>query len=354
MTTDTKWFICENIRLELLQSIKEGYETIFTKLFAFYESLYQATNDQWAKAIIVSSQAEFYFKVDYHFEQMQKVFDELETNRVIDDPMWPKVEFENSRHEINCSKGQHTTRLGELAVGMAVEPETSDLPDFGGQFLALLQEDVFDAVMARDTGVLEVVLPNYTAAVLLAVRKGYDSSLPLTDPRAPSIALHAFAELMDLVELFGLAKIVSEFHNDANLWLVFETQWDKTVKAMDDNFLARIASLNGLANSGMQTEAHYDLRFRWRRSIETLLETAPVERRMPAYRGRAIPMEEVIPTHSSPLVRAFTPEDRLGLSHVNGIAVMMVEVIRGNLPENRAQLPYNERVLVDRLERVNR
>lgn len=104
----------------------------------------------------------------------------------------------------------------------------------------------------------------------------------------------------------------------------------------------------------MHSEAHYDLRFRWRRNIEILLETAPVERRMPAYRGRAIPMEEVIPTHSSPLIRALTPDDRLGLSDVNGIAVMMVEVIRCNIPEDRAQLPYNERNLVDRLERVNR
>lgn len=353
-TISANWYIREKIRLELLRSLKEDYETLFTKLFEFYEGLYQATEDQWGKAIIISGQAEFYFKVDYHFDQMRNAFDELETNRVIEDPMWPKVEFDKCRQDIVRSKRQHTIRLGELAVRMAVEPQTNDLPDFGGQFLALLQEDVFNAVLKRDQNVLEKVLPNYTASVLLAVRNGYESDLPLTDPRAPSIALHAFAELMDLVEVFGLTKIVSEFHNDADLWQLFATQWDKTVKAMDDNFLARIASLNSLANTGMQSEAHYDLRFRWRRSIEILLETAPVERRMPAYRGRAIPIEEVVPTHSSPLIRALTPQGRMGLSDVNGIAVMMIEVIRGNLPNDGAQLAYNERNLVNRLERVSR
>lgn len=348
------WYICEKIRLELLQSIKAGHETLFNKLLAFYESLYQAASDKWGKAIIISGQAELFYKIDFHYGKMKKVLDKLEDNRVIDDLMWPKVEFENSLQEITHAKREHTARLGELAVIMAVEPDTNDLPDFGGQFLALLQEDIFKAALERDIGVLKEVLPNYAAAVLLVVRNGYNSDLPFTDPRAPSIALQAYAELMDLVEIFGLAKIISEFHNAPDLWRVFETQWQTIVSTLDDKFLSRIASLNSLANTGMHSEAHYDLRFRWRRNIEILLETAPVERRMPAYRGRAIPMEEVIPTHSSPLIRALTPEDRLGLSDVNGIAVMMVEVIRCNLPEDRAQLPYNERNLVDRLERVNR
>ena len=233
-----------------------------------------------------------------------------------------------------------------------MESRPDDLPDFGGQFLALLQEDVFEAILNRNRSVLEAALPGYVAAVLFAVRTGYDSDLPPTDPRVPNIALHAFAELMDLVEIFGLAKIVSEFHGDDALWQVFDSQWQSLVSSPDTNFLPRIASLNALANGGMQMEAHYDLRFRWRRKVEVLLEGAPIERQIPAAHGRAFPMEETVPTHVSPLIRALTPTQRLGLNSVDGIAVMMVQVIRNQLPAVDGRLPYNERNLADRLERV--
>ena len=284
---------------------------------------------------------------------MKEALQSLHGNKVIEDLMWPKFEFENCIEDIKLAKRLHTSRLAEIGIALALEPRPQDLPDFSGQFLALLQEDVFDAIFEADTDCLGDVLPGYVAAVLFSVRSGYDSDLPLTDPRVPGIALQAFAELMDLVEIFGLAKIVSEFHENHALWQVFDSQWKAMTALPGTNLLSKIASLNGLANRAMQMESHSDLRFRWRRNVEILLEDAPVDRRMHSSRDHSFLDEEIVPTHVSPLIRALTRTRGGGLNRVNGIAVMMVEVIRKDLPVVAERLPYNERSLMDRLERVS-
>ena len=103
------WYICDRIRLELMRSVKDSFDTLFAKLFSFYEKLYDVASDPWAKAIIVSGQAEFHFKADSHFGQMKGALKSLDDNKAIEDLMWPKFEFDASMEDIKTAKRQHTS-----------------------------------------------------------------------------------------------------------------------------------------------------------------------------------------------------------------------------------------------------
>ena len=102
-------------------------------------------------------------------------------------------------------------------------------PDFAGKFLHFSGEGLFDSLLRNDTDFLQNVFSNYLFGSLLMYKKLILQNTSV-DFRVQQEFRIAMSVLLDLMDISGYAKLMTDYHGNEKLWNTVTVIWDSRVE----------------------------------------------------------------------------------------------------------------------------
>jgi len=276
----------------------------------------------WLAAAIMSSEWEYWHKVDDQIDIWPEKWSDLSTNRRIEGLPWSEFDADSMRSDSKYRQHELLKVMSHQGMLLALLDRPEGYPDYSGQFLHTAGEVALDALITNDGSLLESVFGPYLHGCLMR----FDSLRPKganTDWRAQQDFKIAAAALLDVIDLSGYAKLLSEFHRNNALWEIVTKEWDAYLaKTREQSPLPLLAVAIAFTEAGFEIPHRAVLRTTWQQKVDRQLATVP---RHEEYHRGSLSSETVI-GHDSALIRFFA-QGRYGSLH-DGIDVFIAYYLR--------------------------
>lgn len=305
----------------------------------------------WLAAAFMSREWEYWHKVDSQIDIWQEKWPDLSGNRRIEGLPWAEFDATSLRSDSKQRQRELLKLMSQQGMLLALLKRPEGYPDYAGQFLHTCGEVALDALLTNDGSLLESVFGPYLHGCLLR----FDSLRPKgvnADWRAQQDFKIAAAAILDVINVSGYAKLLSEFHRDNALWEVVTKEWDAYLtKSREQSPLPLLAIAIAFTEAGFELPHRAVLRTTWQQKIEHKLRVVP--RHEVFHRGSLA--SDIVIDHESGLIRLFAQEP-YGSFH-DGIDVFIAYYLRGT--EGGADLDFgirrrDLREAIEREERENR
>ena len=322
------WYLQELI-------IQKEAENLRTIMICFSEnacSLYRqwietSTQHPWLKAVIISTELEYWNKFDYHIRIMNELWNDLNSDRRVEDLPWPSLNIDELIEKCRQRDKELLKLISEESVLLSLTSRPDSYPDFAGQFLHTVGEALFSAMCRNDCNTVETLFKRYFGGSLLQ----YENLCPKeegTDWQTQNNLKIAAAPLLDLMDISGYACLLSDYHETPDLKEPILTAWDTYLNAEAENRTLQILAVTvWLSESDFEIGHRSTLRTRWKQIIQRLL--TDVEREEVDL-GAGVPYilsgSETDPVHNSSLVRVFAKN--LDFLFYDGIDVFIAKCVR--------------------------
>ncbi len=301
---------------ELLLQIEAD---IFVKntisLIAKSSNIYSAWIDKvtkakhpWLAASVISTEWEFWRKVDPQMEIWLNKWRELSNGRKIEGLPWANFEYETLKEKSKNRKLELLKSMSKQSLMLPFLNRPDDFPDYTGQFLHTSGEILFEALLNNDQDLLNHVFAIYLLGCEQCFRNLCPKSGPI-DRRAEQGVNIAIAPLLDVVELSGYAKLMEDYHCNDQLWKIVTDAWDKCIVERKGKSLLQL-----FAEAIASSDDHFAIQHRgvfrteWRLKISHKLRDT-----LSLGASRRDHCTDTEINHDSPLVRIFAQE---GLGHM--------------------------------------
>ncbi len=348
------WYQTELIYQVECDQFAANSKALLSKGIAFYkEAIAKALGYKhpWLAAAIMSREWEYWHKVDNQIDVWQQKWSDLSANRRIEGLPWSELDVPNLRLDSKHRQHELLKLMSQQGMLLALLARPEGYPDYAGQFLHTAGELALEALVNNDGNLLDSIFRSYLHGCLLR----FDSLRPKganTDWRAQQDFKIAAAALLDVMDVSGYARLLSEFHGNNVLWEIVTKAWDSYLaEAREQSPLPLLALAVAFTEAGFEIAHRAVLRTTWQQQVERQLATLP--RHDEFHRG-SLTSETVI-DHDSALLRVFA-QDRYG-SFYDGIDVFIAHYLRG--VEGGAGLDfgarrYDLREAIEREEHRNR
>ena len=355
------WYISELLRYECLKFLKSPVENFFEKVSSLNPMLIDALTeqkDQIGHALIISQNIEFYNKLtSSHWAMISDTITSLSKKRKIEGLNWPIVELDKTVKQIKKAEEKLTVHASNSATALIQSERNTAHPDFLGQFIMHTHETFLGAALKFDKALLKQLLFEHVFNCFQKYQQMRPKNIDINNPFTEHSLKMASAPLLDLMELLGIVKIMSEFHSDDEVWNLIQKTWDALVAASGTPHLNQIciATFN-MVTGPFSTEPRSTAKFGWRSQVSTTLSSGPYAERPRDHRRRSFSYDDDpgIPNHQSNLVNAIMPTGGFTLGgSINGTAVFIHEHLRNTVPLNTVAESNIERRLREKKERLN-
>jgi hypothetical protein len=280
------------------------------------------TKHPWLAGAVTSREWEFWYKVDNQMKICSNIWSKINSNRKIKELHWSTFELEKLEQKIKERQPPLMELLSKQCMMLAFPKRPEGFPDYAGQFLHISGEVLMGALLNNDQNLLNDVFPKYFHGCLMC----FDNLRPKTsymDWQAQRNIKIAAAALLDLMDLSGFARLMADYHDDEQLWLIIVGVWDEYLKeAGKQKPLPLLASSIALTESSFEMAHRSVLRTNWKMRIERKLTDVP---RHEVATGQFSLTHTVI-DHDSALIRIFA-QDRHG-SLFDGIDIFITYYMR--------------------------
>jgi hypothetical protein len=215
--------------------------------------------------------------MDHHLERLQTAMARTSADRRIKKLSWPQPDFEKLAAAIEMECGWIVERMSVLMPRLPAKPE--ELPDYRGQFLHTVTEQVFEYVLEGDAASLARTLPGAFAGCFAMHDALRPADFNPEDPWLEASLSVAFAPIMDLVELSGYSYVLSEAFPDKQTWPTVADVWDRALGAAEAGAMAkRVAAIVSFSkNQFFSIAPRAVLRTTWQQRVEQVLRALPVK-----------------------------------------------------------------------------
>lgn len=348
------WYQTELICQIECDQFSANTKALLSKGIRFYkEAIAKALEYKhpWLVAAIMSREWEYWHKVDNQIDIWQEKWSDLSANRRIEGLSWS--EFDESSLRSDSKQRQHELLklMSQQGMLLALLARPEGYPDYAGQFLHTAGEVALDALLNNDGSLLESTFEPYLHGCLLR----FDSLRPKganRDWRAQQDFKIAAAALLDVMDVSGYAKPLSEFHGNNALWQMVTSAWDAYLaKNREQSPLPLLAIAIAFTEAAFEIPHRAVLRTTWQQKVAHKLAVVP--RHEVFHRGSLT--SDIVIGHESALIRLFAQEP-YGSFH-DGIDVFIAYYLRG--VEGGAGLDFGTRrrdlgESIEREERRNR
>ena len=322
------WYLQELI-------MQQEAENLRTVMICFCEnacSLYRqwietSTQHPWLKAVIISTELEYWNKFNYHMNVMNEFWNDLNSDLRIEDLPWPSLNTDELKEKYRQRNKELLELMSEESVLLSLVSRRDSYPDFAGQFLHTVGEALFSAMCENDCNRVETLFKRYFGGCLLQFGKLRPEEMG-TDWQTQNDLKIAAAPLLDIMDISGYAYLLSDYHETPRLKEPMLTTWDAYFNMEgEENTLQSLAAAVALSESDFEIGHRSTLRTRWKQIIQRLL--TDVEREEVDL-GAGIPHilsgSETVPVHNSSLVRIFAKN--LDFLFYDGIDVFIAKCAR--------------------------
>jgi hypothetical protein len=323
------WYIGELILQAASENAKDSLTVLLGELQAIFDRWLAAAAGSklvWMRAAILSREAEYLSKIDYHLWHLRQHWANLNANKKIEGLPWPKLDFEKlekgqteRQKQIHQLMAKHATTLMEVS-------RSDEYPDFAGQFIHAIGEALLKAMCENDSGVVNSLFPDLFICSLLQFDR-LRANVDVSDWRAETSLKMAVAPVLDLMDLSGYAILLAELHDNPPISDPVITVWsayfDSQKAASKIPIVQLLASAIALTESAFELAHRSLIRTEWGQAVADCLRQ--VERKGVFRRGGFYGTHQTV-VHKSPLVRVFATEE-LG-SFFDGIDVFIERILR--------------------------
>jgi len=348
------WYISELIRQSAVESGKLALLAIVNSARALFErwlSIATANGLLWIRAALLAREAEYWQKVTYNFPQLENRWNDLNSVRLIEGLPWAKVDLDELREVLDSRRKQIVIQMAEVGETLSASDRPDSYPDFAGQFLHAVGEELLSAMVKNDESTVNAIFP---AAFAGALRQ-YDrlsKAIDFSDWRGTVASKIAVAPILDVMQLSGYCILLSElYHNPAlskSIVQIWTGYLDKMTSESKD-FLLFLAAAISITETPFELAHRSLIRTGWSRAVAQ--ELRKVKRRTVAV-GRGAFSSRSEAAHDSPLVRVFA-RNELG-SFYDGMDVFIERLIRDRPDASKFELSLRRRDLRDALKREER
>ncbi|HKT31008.1 MAG TPA: hypothetical protein VJS89_00785 [Gammaproteobacteria bacterium] len=276
----------------------------------------------WLAAAIMSREWEYWHKVDNQIDIWQKKWPNLSGNRHIEGLPWSEFDAASLRSDSKQRQHELLKLMSQQSTLLSLLKRPEGYPDYAGQFLHTAGEVSLDALLSNDPSLLESTFEPYLHGCLLR----FDSLRPKganTDWRAQRDFKVAAAALLDVMDVSGYAKLLSDFHGNNTLWKSVTSAWNAYLaKNREQSPLPLLAIAIAFTEAAFEIPHRAVLRTTWQQKVEHKLAVVP--RHEVFHRGSL--SSEIVIDHDSALIRLFAQEP-YGSFH-DGIDVFIAYYMR--------------------------
>lgn len=319
------WYQTELIRQIECDQFSASAKALVTQGASFYkEAITKAMGYKhpWLSAAIMSREWEYWHKVENQIEIWPEKWADLSAYRRIEGLPWSEFNVDSLRSDSQQRQKELLSLMSRQNLLLALISRPEGYPDYAGQFLHTAGEVALDALLTNDESLLKSVFEPYLHGCLLK----FDSLRPKganIDWRAQQDFKIAAAAILDLMDISGYAKLLSELHANNALWVIVTKAWDDYLSQdLEKSLLPLLAVAIAFTEAGFEIPHRAILRTTWQQKIAWKLANLP--RHETFHRGSF--SAETIIDHDSALIRVFAHEG-YGSFH-DGIDIFITYYLR--------------------------
>jgi len=254
------------------------------------------------------------WKLGSHIEELRFVAEALRKDAKLDFEK-PEWDWEKEQKRINKLRDNAIDGMAKLIPHLWPDkPSDPDMPDFFGGAVHRMGEACFEALAEGDVNKFKTLFRSYFLGILGV----FESIRPQVKNWEASTALTWMAEpIIDLLDLSGYAYILSEYHNQPELWEECKQIWDNYLKMVPTQAEPLAGLLKHNKNLWGVITPRANLRSRWQINLAKLLSDLP-RRQTDSYYSRP----SVV--HASEFIRNIAPDEMLFM-FVNANEVFVVK-----------------------------
>jgi len=284
----------------------------------------------WLASCFLSRELEYFNKLQNRINQLDNYWRSLLENRHIKKLPWPELIFEKCNESLKIQKQTLLKYLPDLTIALSTKKRTDDFPDYFGQFLFEMSEEIFKNSSNNEIDIAKDLFQGFFKGSL----SKFSEIIP--DPTMPNwqfnnAFLIACGPILDLIDLSGYIKLFSEYYKNDSLWNKVKETWDQYFSENTKQKLEFMASLINFEGDLSMISASSLHRTTWSqytyRIFQNEIPRVTDERDSGHGIFRTIGYE-TIPLHESPLVRTFATERFI--SFYDGIDVFINEYFYQN------------------------
>ena len=342
------WYLQELITQQEAENLCSVMTCLCEKNCELYEHWIEvatSTKHPWLKAVIVSTEWEYWNKFKYNMNTLNQLWNNLNSDQRIEGLPWPNLDFDELIAESGEREKELLKLMSEENLLLSLISRPQSYPDFTGQFLHTVGEASFIAMCENDCEMVETLFKRYFGGSLLQFQKLRPNELG-TDQQSLNNLKIAAAPLLDLMDISGYAYLLSDYHDTPHLKEPIVEAWDKYLNEEQENQrLQSLAAATSLSESGFEIEHRGINRTRWKQMIQRLL--ANVERQeIPPDPNRITidPEPRTAPVHESALVMIFAGRsDPFPYTPYDGIDIFLAKYIRQRQSEEDLDFGWRRR-----------
>lgn len=241
------------------------------KAYAKLGEAFSAAELPWMTAAMLSRQWEYWHKLSSQTAIWASAWSEMSDERKVQELPWAKFDPESTRASLGAMKTALLKAMSGLQMRLSVLERPATYPDYAGQFLHFSGEAVLDALIDEDIDLLQNIFARYFVGCLTQFTKMRPEDGP--DWLVTQNMRVASAAVLDLMGVSGYALLLSELHENTELWTIVRSTWDKYLT--ESGHVAAIVALVNFVESGLGGKPRDILRIRWQRQVEGKLAHLP-------------------------------------------------------------------------------
>lgn len=299
----------------------------------------------WLVGAVMSREWEFWHKVDHQMELWPYKWSNLSDQNKIEGLPWSEFQPEKLKQDSKERKSELLRSMSAHNLMLALLARPEGFPDYAGQFLHTSGEVSIESLLGNDQKLLSNVFTMYFYGCIMR----FDSLRPKSaamDWRAQQEFKIAAAPLLDLMELSGYAKLMSDYHNNDQLWQIVVDSWDEYFeKRGEESPLPLLAGSIAFTEGGFELPHRGVLRTNWKMRVSQRLSDVPRnEVFLRHYIGYRTEVD-----HESALIRVFAREPHG--SFYDGIDIFITFYLRTKEGADQLDFGRKRRDLQDSLDR---
>ena len=310
------WYQSELLLQVEAEIFVENTNSLISKSTNLYKSWIERTTETkhpWLASAVMSSEWEFWHKIGPQLEIWKAKWNSMSGNLKIKGLPWAKFEGDT----LKMASQQRQTELVKL-ISMQIMKVTTfkkpeSFPDYAGQFLHIVGEQSFDALLENDDILLKDIFRSYFYGCTLQFESLKPTSTDWHYQHGLKIAL---APLLDLIDISGYAKLMADYHGNDQLWKIVVDVWNEYFENNTPK-LSFFATAISFSTASLDISHRSVLRSSWKMKINKWL--SDIQHHKVKARGDVSPGSAI--KHDSALVRTFTRE-RHGTMH-DGIDIFI-------------------------------
>jgi hypothetical protein len=295
------WYVSDLILKLQMENVIENVDSIFENYVALklWSERLQRNGRHWQAGAVLARSLEFVHKMTIYLPFFVRQFEELTGARHLSDLQWPEVDKVRWIDKASELKDALSRSLAQQIMFLLHSNQKPiGAPDYLGQFIDESGENLFDALINKDAGLVQGLFARYLVGALNLFERMKPAN-PKPDVWTEQKMQIAVAPILDVLELCGYAKLLADLHGEEKLWTAIAHIWTKLLAAKP-NLLPWLSLVTSVGIPTFQIPHRGFRRGEWSTRVQRKLDELP--RRRKVHRGSGLYFSEDV-VHPSSLVR---------------------------------------------------